>query len=149
MSSYKAIAVRCLVYKLPPNAKKKKKDPHLVYLQLLSKGCQILFPQVSRCFHLERVQLRHLQNKSMRIFVNSTAVLNHQLCFHPSQTYSHLSISLSAQLIFLFFSQVPHGHAEQVVIIRARCVLFFLLLILPRILICILPNKQWKLYWCR
>lgn len=141
MSSYKAIAVRCFVYNLPPNAK--KKDPHLVYLQLLSKGCQILFPQVSRCFHLERVQLCHLQNKSMRIFVNSTAILNHQLCFHPSQTYSHLSISLSAQLIFLFFGQVPHGHAEQVVIIRARCVLFFLLLIiLPRILICILPNTQ-------
>lgn len=44
----------------------------------------------------------------------------------------HLRISLFAELLLLLFGQEPHGHAEQVVVVRpaALVLLLFLLLLL-------------------
>lgn len=71
--------------------------------------------------------------------------IKHHLCdsILRSHVRVHLIIPLFAQLVFLLFGQVPHRHAEQIVIIRTRRVLF-LLIVHPGILLHILINTQQK-----
>lgn len=44
-------------------------------------------------------------------------------------TLPHLSIPLFAQLLLLLFGQEPHGHAQQVVVVRSTGVLLLCLLL--------------------
>lgn len=57
---------------------------------------------------------------------------------------NHLCVPLFAELLFLFFGQEPHGHAQQVVVVGPAAVLFFFsfLLFLLQLLLVLKGTKK-------